>query len=174
MLHLRTVESSALSVWTLQLWTLDTNQCQPLYLDIQEFYEGINMKVEQQVPLLLVERQALNEAMDGEKSQLLYCLRSLSSPASPPPSSTLRDGVFFRWTATGFSLDRRRLGFHPFNGGWLCSRSKATNRRRDWVVRDGELDFGQSVLAMEHCCNTVKVARQLQVVLSSSVVFLEL
>ncbi|XP_058220894.1 protein DA1-like isoform X5 [Rhododendron vialii] len=47
---------------------MDTNQCQPLYLDIQEFYEGLNMKVEQQVPLLLVERQALNEAMDGEKS----------------------------------------------------------------------------------------------------------
>ncbi|KAF7140133.1 hypothetical protein RHSIM_Rhsim06G0037300 [Rhododendron simsii] len=47
---------------------MDTNQCQPLYLDIQEFYERLNMKVEQEVPLLLVERQALNEAMDGEKS----------------------------------------------------------------------------------------------------------
>ncbi|KAI8002641.1 Protein DA1 [Camellia lanceoleosa] len=47
---------------------MDTNECQPLYLDIQEFYEGLNMKVEQQVPLLLVERQALNEAMDGDKS----------------------------------------------------------------------------------------------------------
>ncbi|PWZ58817.1 Protein DA1-related 1 [Zea mays] len=33
-----------------------------------EFYEGMNMKVEQQVPLLLVERQALNEAMEAEKS----------------------------------------------------------------------------------------------------------
>ncbi|WOH02923.1 hypothetical protein DCAR_0522313 [Daucus carota subsp. sativus] len=47
---------------------MDTDQCQPLYLDIREFYESLNMKVEQQVPLLLVERQALNEAMDGEKS----------------------------------------------------------------------------------------------------------
>lgn len=46
---------------------MDTNQCQPLYYDIQEFYEGLNMKVEQKVPLLLVERQALNEAMDGER-----------------------------------------------------------------------------------------------------------
>ncbi|KAL3505251.1 hypothetical protein ACH5RR_035092 [Cinchona calisaya] len=46
---------------------MDTSECQPLYLDIQEFYEGLNMKVEQQVPILLVERQALNEAMDGEK-----------------------------------------------------------------------------------------------------------
>lgn len=46
---------------------MDTKECQPLYLDIQEFYEGLNMKVDQQVPLLLVERQALNEAMDGER-----------------------------------------------------------------------------------------------------------
>ncbi|CAM0908363.1 unnamed protein product [Alopecurus aequalis] len=47
---------------------MDTNECQPLYLEIKEFYEGLNMKVEQQVPLLLVERQALNEAMEGEKT----------------------------------------------------------------------------------------------------------
>ncbi|CAK9178570.1 unnamed protein product [Ilex paraguariensis] len=46
---------------------MDTKGCQPLYLDIREFYEGLNMKVEQQVPLLLVERQALNEAMGGER-----------------------------------------------------------------------------------------------------------
>ncbi|XP_042375234.1 protein DA1-related 1-like [Zingiber officinale] len=47
---------------------MDTTECQPLYLDIQEFYEGFNMKVEQPIPLLLVERQALNEAMEGEKN----------------------------------------------------------------------------------------------------------
>ncbi|TVU12318.1 hypothetical protein EJB05_45956 [Eragrostis curvula] len=47
---------------------MDTRECQPLYLEIQAFYEGLNMKVKQQVPLLLVERQALNEAMDGEKA----------------------------------------------------------------------------------------------------------
>ncbi|KAM1223697.1 hypothetical protein ACFX2G_043647 [Malus domestica] len=47
---------------------MDTSECQPLYLDIQEFYEGLNMKLEQQVPLLLVERQALNEARDGERN----------------------------------------------------------------------------------------------------------
>nr|XP_043608463.1 protein DA1-related 3-like [Erigeron canadensis]XP_043608465.1 protein DA1-related 3-like [Erigeron canadensis] len=44
---------------------LDTNECQPLYLDIQAFYESLNMKVEEKFPLLLVERQTLNEAMDG-------------------------------------------------------------------------------------------------------------
>ncbi|EPS58140.1 hypothetical protein M569_16676, partial [Genlisea aurea] len=46
---------------------MDTNECQPLYLEIQEFYEGLSMKVEQKIPLLLVERQALNEAMEGER-----------------------------------------------------------------------------------------------------------
>lgn len=46
---------------------MDTNKCQPLYLGIQEFYVALNMKVEQEVPLLLVERQALNEAREGEK-----------------------------------------------------------------------------------------------------------
>ena len=47
---------------------MDTQDCQPLYVEIQEFYEGLNMKVEQDIPLLLVERQALNEAMEGEKN----------------------------------------------------------------------------------------------------------
>ncbi|KAF8018980.1 hypothetical protein BT93_H3761 [Corymbia citriodora subsp. variegata] len=47
---------------------MDTNECQPLYLAIREFYEGLNMKVDQQIPLLLVERQALNEAIEGEKN----------------------------------------------------------------------------------------------------------
>ncbi|KAK6128653.1 hypothetical protein DH2020_037611 [Rehmannia glutinosa] len=46
---------------------MDTHECQPLYLEIQDFYEGLNMKVEQQIPLLLVERQALNEALEEEK-----------------------------------------------------------------------------------------------------------
>lgn len=47
---------------------MDTSECQPLYLDIREFYEGLNMKVDQQIPLLLVEREALNEAMEGERT----------------------------------------------------------------------------------------------------------
>ncbi|KAI4385202.1 hypothetical protein MLD38_003255 [Melastoma candidum] len=47
---------------------MDTEECQPLSLEIREFFEGLNMKVEQQFPLLLVERQALNEAIEGEKT----------------------------------------------------------------------------------------------------------
>ncbi|KAL7619145.1 hypothetical protein Lser_V15G00730 [Lactuca serriola] len=45
---------------------MDTTECQPLYNDIQKFYESMGMKVEQKIPLLLVERQALNEARNGE------------------------------------------------------------------------------------------------------------
>ena len=45
---------------------MDTRECQPLYLEIQKFYEDLNMKVEQKVPMLLVERQALNGTMEGE------------------------------------------------------------------------------------------------------------
>ncbi|KAK1298315.1 Protein DA1-related 2 [Acorus calamus] len=33
----------------------------------KDYYEGMNMKIDQQIPMLLVERQALNEAMEGEK-----------------------------------------------------------------------------------------------------------
>lgn len=46
---------------------MDTGECQPLYHAIRDFYEGMNMKIDQQIPMLLVERQALNEAMEGEK-----------------------------------------------------------------------------------------------------------
>ncbi|MQM16793.1 hypothetical protein Taro_049751 [Colocasia esculenta] len=46
---------------------MDTGECQPLYHSIRDYYEGMNMKLDQQIPMLLVERQALNEAMEGEK-----------------------------------------------------------------------------------------------------------
>ncbi|MCO5601047.1 hypothetical protein L7F22_055164 [Adiantum nelumboides] len=46
---------------------MDTGECQPLYHEIRDFYEGMYMQIAQQVPMLLVERQALNEAIEGEK-----------------------------------------------------------------------------------------------------------
>lgn len=46
---------------------LDTGDCQQLYHSIRDFYEGMNMAIDQQIPMLLVERQALNEAIEGEK-----------------------------------------------------------------------------------------------------------
>ncbi|KAH9766813.1 protein DA1-related 2 [Citrus sinensis] len=42
---------------------MDTGDCQPLYHAIRDYYEGMNMKLDQQIPMLLVERQALNEAI---------------------------------------------------------------------------------------------------------------
>lgn len=47
---------------------MDTGDCQPLYHAIRDYYEGMNMRLDQQIPMLLVERQALNEAIVGEKS----------------------------------------------------------------------------------------------------------
>lgn len=38
-------------------------------MDIREFFEGLMMEVKQQIPLLLVERDALNEAMEKEKAR---------------------------------------------------------------------------------------------------------
>lgn len=46
----------------------DTGECQPLYHAIRDYYEGINMRIDQQIPMLLVGREALNEAIVGEKN----------------------------------------------------------------------------------------------------------
>ncbi|KAH6777646.1 DA1-related protein 2 [Perilla frutescens var. frutescens] len=46
---------------------MDTGDCQPLYHAIRDYYEGLNMRIDQQIPMLLVERLALNEAIEGEK-----------------------------------------------------------------------------------------------------------
>ncbi|PIN19605.1 Adaptor protein Enigma [Handroanthus impetiginosus] len=46
---------------------MDNADAEQLYLEIQEFYERWDMKLEQPIPLLLVKREALNEAMEGEK-----------------------------------------------------------------------------------------------------------
>lgn len=56
---------------------MDTGECQPLYHEIQRFYEGLNMKIEQEIPLLLVVRNALNEAREGSKH-----VRSISAKPS--------------------------------------------------------------------------------------------
>ncbi|MFS8008221.1 putative protein DA1 [Helianthus anomalus] len=51
---------------------MDTGDCQPLYYSIRDYYEGMNMKLVQQIPMLLVDRQALNEAIVGEKHGFLH------------------------------------------------------------------------------------------------------
>lgn len=56
---------------------MDTGDCQPLYHAIRDYYEGMNMRIDQQIPMLLVERQALNEAIVGEKNVTLVFLNLL-------------------------------------------------------------------------------------------------
>ncbi|CAN8316237.1 unnamed protein product [Cochlearia groenlandica] len=46
----------------------DTGDCQPLYHAIRDYYEGMYMKLDQQIPMLLVQREALNDAIVGEKN----------------------------------------------------------------------------------------------------------
>ncbi|KAH6762715.1 DA1-related protein 2 [Perilla frutescens var. hirtella] len=46
---------------------MDTGDCQPLYHSIRDYYEGMNMRINQEISMLLVPRQALNEAIEGEK-----------------------------------------------------------------------------------------------------------
>lgn len=46
---------------------MDKNEFQPVYLEVQEFYEGLDMKIEQEFPMILVDLKAMNEAMYGEK-----------------------------------------------------------------------------------------------------------
>lgn len=66
---------------------MDTGDCQPLYHAIRDYYEGMNMRIDQQIPMLLVERQALNEAIVGEKNvTLVSSLFHISSKFSRPIS----------------------------------------------------------------------------------------
>lgn len=46
---------------------MDTRGCQPLYREILKFYKGLGMPIEQEIPMLLVKRAALNHAREAEK-----------------------------------------------------------------------------------------------------------
>ena len=50
----------------------DTGECQPLYHAIRDYYEGMHMRIDQQIPMLLVGREALNEAIVGEKNVMKH------------------------------------------------------------------------------------------------------
>lgn len=67
---------------------MDTGDCQPLYHSIRDYYEGMNMRIDQQIPMLLVERQALNEAIVGEKHVIDYLLCHFCTYKAIPLIST--------------------------------------------------------------------------------------
>ncbi|CAH8332752.1 unnamed protein product [Eruca vesicaria subsp. sativa] len=46
---------------------MDTDEAQELHMDIRDFFEGLNMKIEKEFPLLLVEKEALYKAAEEEK-----------------------------------------------------------------------------------------------------------
>jgi uncharacterized protein YbaR (Trm112 family) len=46
---------------------MDTRDCQPLYRDILKFYKKLGYPIEQEIPMLLVKREALNNAREAEK-----------------------------------------------------------------------------------------------------------
>ncbi|XWS65930.1 hypothetical protein CRYUN_Cryun05aG0156100 [Craigia yunnanensis] len=53
---------------------MDTGDCQPLYHAIRDYY-GLNMKLYQRIPILLVERQALIKLLLERKMDIITCLR---------------------------------------------------------------------------------------------------
>lgn len=99
---------------------MDTNECQPLYIEIREFYEGLNMKIEQEIPLLLVERQALNEAMEGEKQVKDPCL--LLSHSNDPKLSCLLYFSYFLLFPVRAIITYRRQEVSASQKNRLCTR----------------------------------------------------
>jgi hypothetical protein len=57
----------------LETAVVDTKECQPLYREILKFYKHVGMMIDQEVPMLLVARDALNEAREGEKEVHIQC-----------------------------------------------------------------------------------------------------
>ena len=58
---------------------MDTKDCQPLFKEILKFYKNLGMNIEQQIPMLLVEREALNNAREVEKDVSCHSLFVFSS-----------------------------------------------------------------------------------------------
>ncbi|KAL2521038.1 Protein DA1 [Forsythia ovata] len=48
---------------------MDYNEFQPVYLDVQEFYEGLDMKIEQEIPITLVNQKSMYESLYGEEHE---------------------------------------------------------------------------------------------------------
>jgi len=40
---------------------MDSDECQPLYFDMRDFFESLNMKIEKEFPLILVGKELLNK-----------------------------------------------------------------------------------------------------------------
>lgn len=67
----------------LETTVVDTKECQPLYREILKFYKNVGMMIDQEVPMLLVARTALNEAREGEKEVCKYTWPSAHHTLGP-------------------------------------------------------------------------------------------
>lgn len=54
---------------------MDIHECQPLYIDVVNFCESLDIIVGQQVPLLVVGRQSPSESTAGENRSLIDVIR---------------------------------------------------------------------------------------------------
>ncbi|KMZ59241.1 LIM domain-binding protein 3 [Zostera marina] len=90
---------------------MDRSECQLLFHDIKEFYRGIGMEISQEFPLLLVERQALNEAINGERNGHLHLPETRGICLSE--EQTVRS--ILRWPKMKNSNRSRDIITEPFN-----------------------------------------------------------
>ncbi|OVA18631.1 Protein DA1 like [Macleaya cordata] len=127
---------------------MSTDECQPLFEDIQDFYEGLNMKVEINFPLLLVERSALNDAVDAENAHTLHTLpeiRGICSSVELTVPAIVRKPRRVGNLFTGIGIKRTRLGTAKVTGilvlfGYprlLCGEILAHEMMHAWFRQNG-------------------------------------
>ena len=57
---------------------MSTQDCQPFYRDILKFYKNQGMSIEQEIPMLLVPRDALNNAREAERDVSSFSILTCS------------------------------------------------------------------------------------------------
>ncbi|KAK4343613.1 hypothetical protein RND71_036707 [Anisodus tanguticus] len=90
---------------------------------IRDYYEVMNMKIEQQVPMLLVERQALNEAIEGEKHGFHHMPETRGLCPSEEQTVTSEDFALGLVDLLYLSICRLLTGAilaHELMHAWLC------------------------------------------------------
>lgn len=110
---------------------MDTYEVQALHFDIREFFEGLNMKIEKEFPLLLVEKQALNRAQQEEKIDYLselvtrgICLSEAQTIISDYQNGEVIGGICLRGNQIVTSVSKGpRMGRNKHLIG-LCTESQ--------------------------------------------------
>ncbi|KAK8954805.1 Protein DA1-related 1 [Platanthera zijinensis] len=53
---------------------MDIDECQPIYRDIQKFYKGLNMEIDQKIPLHLVESGVIHSKLCNYEIYIIFFL----------------------------------------------------------------------------------------------------